>query len=222
MIDLYTAATPNGKKISIMLEETGLSYKVHHLDLSNLEQKQEWFLEINPNGRIPAIIDRDNDDFSVFESGAILIYLAEKTGKFLPADEKGRSIVIQWLMFQMSAIGPMQGQLNVFYRYAPEKIEYAIKRYTNETNRLYSVLDRRLKDNKFLAGEYSIADIATWPWINAYEWAGLDLESYQNLKRWFELLGERPAVLRGKDIPVSRQRNETEEERARRISKILA
>ncbi|MGH7859232.1 MAG: glutathione S-transferase family protein, partial [Candidatus Binatia bacterium] len=173
MIDLYTAATPNGWKASIMLEEIGLPYTVKHVHLEKLEQKEPEYLKINPNGRIPTIVDRDAGDFAVFESGAILIYLAEKTGKLLPKDVKGRSTVIQWVMFQMGGIGPMQGQANVFFRYAPEKIEYAIKRYHNETKRLYAVLDTRLKDHEYLAGEYSIADVATWPWVSIHSWAGV-------------------------------------------------
>ena len=183
MIHLYTAATPNGKKVSIVLEELGASYEVHALNLSELEHKEPWFLKINPNGKIPAIVDND-DGTVVFESGAILIYLADKFGSFLPpAGDRRRTTCIQWLMFQMSGVGPMQGQLNVFLKYAPEKISYAIKRYTEETKRLYSVLDERLSEVEYLAEEYSIADIATWPWINAYGWAEIDLggfsESYQ-------------------------------------------
>lgn len=222
MIDLYTAATPNGKKASIMLEEIALEYKVHKLNLTELEQKEKWFLKINPNGRIPAIVDRDNGDFAVFESGAIPLYLAEKTGKLIPSDEKGRSVTIQWLMFQMAGLGPMQGQANVFFRYAPEKIKFGIDRYQNETKRLYSVLDNRLAEVEYLAGDYSIADIATWPWINAHEWAGLSLEPFPNLARWFELVGKRPAVIKGIDIPLSDNIDETDDEKAKKISKILA
>ncbi len=219
MIDLYTAATPNGKKISIMLEEIKLPYEVHKLDLTGKEQKEEWFLKINPNGRIPAIVDREND-FRVFESGAILIYLAEKTGKLIPNDVKGRSVVIQWLMFQMAGIGPMQGQANVFYRYAPEKIDYAIKRYQNETRRLYGVLDGRLSEVEYLAGEYSIADIATFPWINAHEWAGLDIDEFKHLCRWFTHVGEREAVKKGMNIPPSSKKSK--EQRIRDVSGILS
>jgi GST-like protein len=175
MIDLYTAATPNGRKVSIMLEEVGVPYNVIHIKLHNLEQRNPGYVKLNPNGRIPTIVDHDEDDFVVFESGAILIYLAEKSGKLLPTDKKGRSLVIQWLMFQMAGIGPMQGQANVFYRYAPEKIEYAIKRYQRETKRLYRVLDTRLQDHEFLADEYSIADIATWPWVYIHNWSGVDI-----------------------------------------------
>ena len=221
MIDLYTAATPNGKKVSIMLEELGASYKIHALNLSGLEHKEPWFLEINPNGKIPAIVDND-DGTVVFESGAILIYLADKFGSFLPpAGDRRRTTCIQWLMFQMSGVGPMQGQLNVFLKYAPEKIPYAIKRYTEETKRLYSVLDERLSEVEYLAEEYSIADIATWPWINAYGWAELDLGIFPNLTRWHAQVGERPAVIKGSGIPPSPEKGETEEERIKRIRKLL-
>jgi len=220
MIDLYTSTTPNGRKVSIMLEEIELPYTLKHIHLTAMEQKEDQYLEINPNGRIPTIVDRDNGDFSVFESGAILIYLAEKTGKFLPTDAKGRSTVIQWLMFQMAGIGPMQGQANVFYRYAPEKIEYAISRYQRETRRLYEVLDTRLKDNEYLAGDfYSIADIATYPWITLHNWAGVEIDDLTNLKRWKDAISERPAVIRGMNVPQSRQRSAKDAEE--RGSKML-
>jgi len=201
MIDLYTAATPNGWKISIALEELGLPYTVHALRLDAGDQKTEDYRKINPNGRIPAIVDRDNDDFAIFESGAILIYLAEKTGKLMSMDDKGRSVVLQWLMFQMAGIGPMMGQLNVFYRYAPEKIPYAISRYQREVMRLFDVLDRRLADNEYLAGDYSIADIANWCWVRGYEWSGVSLDGLDDLQRWHDLIRERPAVMRGLKIP---------------------
>ncbi len=202
MIDLYTSTTPNGRKASIMLEETGLSYNVNHLKLGKMEQKEDWYMELNPNGRIPTIVDHDNDDFAVFESGAILNYLAEKTGQFIPSDLKGRSTVIQWLMFQKAGIGPMQGQANVFFRYTDEKIEYAINRYQKETRRLYEVLNKRLKDNEYLAGDsYSIADIATYPWIHVHDWAGINIDDLDSLKRWIETVGDRPAVKRGMDVP---------------------
>ncbi|GAC1620372.1 MAG: hypothetical protein NVS9B10_02040 [Nevskia sp.] len=175
MIDLYTSATPNGWKASILLEELGVPYTLHALSLSKQDQKQAAYLKINPNGRIPAIVDREEDDFAVFESGAIMIYLAEKYGRFLPADRRGRSRVIQWLMFQMGGIGPMQGQANVFFRYAPEKIPYAIERYQSETRRLYRVLDTQLADREFLAGDYSIADIANWAWVSIGFWAGVEI-----------------------------------------------
>jgi glutathione S-transferase len=202
MIDLYTAPTPNGWKASIMLEELALPYTVKALDLGNLEQKQATFLAINPNGRIPAIVDRENGDFAVFESGAILLYLAERSGRLLPADDQGRSVAIQWLMFQMAGVGPMQGQANVFTRYAPEKIPFAIERYQKEVRRLYEVLDLRLGEVEYLAGEYSIADIATWPWVRLAGWAGVETEGLENLQRWFDIVGRRPAVDKGKDVPV--------------------
>ncbi|MCJ7556113.1 MAG: glutathione S-transferase N-terminal domain-containing protein [Gammaproteobacteria bacterium] len=201
MIDLYTAATPNGIKASIMLEEIGLPYRVIALRLDQLQQKQPEFLRISPNGRIPAIVDRDEDDFAVFESGAILIYLAEKTGLLLPREFKARSRVLQWLMFQIAGVGPMQGQANVFFRYVPEKIPYAIERYQRETRRLYEVLDGQLAGEEFLAGDYSIADIATWPWVRRYYWAGVSMDGLDNLQRWMKTVGNRPAVERGKNIP---------------------
>ncbi len=202
MIDLYTAPTPNGWKVSILLEELDLPYEVRAINLGELEQKEDWFLKINPNGRIPAIVDRDADDFAVFESGACLIYLAEKTGEFLPTDPKSRSTVLQWLMFQMGGVGPMQGQANVFFRYAPEKIPFAIERYHRECRRLYEVLDRRLAEVPFLAGEYSIADMATWPWLRIHGWAGVEIDGLDHLQRWIEQVGERPAVQKGKDVPL--------------------
>ena len=201
MIDLYTAATPNGQKVSIMLEELGLPYTVHALSFDKKEQKTPEFLKINPNGRIPAIIDRANDDFVVFESGAILVYLAELSGQLLPKDPKGRSVVMQWLMFQMGGIGPMQGQANVFYRYFPEKLQGAIDRYQHETRRLYEVLNTRLESAPFLAGDYSIADIATYPWVSKHEWAGVSVDGLPALQRWMAALAARPAVQRGMQIP---------------------
>ena len=202
MIDLYTAATPNGWKVSIALEELALAYAVHPLSLSRQEQKAEWYLKINPNGRIPAIVDRGNDDFAVFESGAILIYLAEKTGRLMPKDPKGRSRVIQWLMFQMSGVGPMMGQANVFLRYAPEKMPYAIERYQREVRRLFEVLDRQLAAHEYIAGdEYSIADIAHWAWIHGHEWSGVDVDGLPHLSRWLDLIRARPAVQRGRALP---------------------
>lgn len=201
MIDLYTAPTPNGWKVSIMLEEIELPYEVHYVRLERMEQKSPEYLKINPNGRIPTIVDRDVDNFPIFESGAILIYLAEKTGRLLPSYVRRRSRVLQWLMFQVAAIGPMQGQANVFYRYAPETIDYAIQRYQNETKRLYRVLDTRLSDHEYLADEYSIADIATWPWVRLHDWAGVDIEDLPHLRRWLDAVGQRPAVQRGKKIP---------------------
>lgn len=222
MIELYSASTPNGRKISILLEELGIPYTVHSIDLGKLEQKQEWFLKINPNGRIPAIIDKDNGNFAVFESGAILIYLAEKTGKLLPKDPKKKSTVIQWLMFQMGGVGPMQGQAGVFLKYAPEKIPFAINRYQNETKRLYSVLDRRLSESKFLGGkDLSIADIATWPWVNMHDWVEISLDEFPNLKRWNDELEKRPAFIKGKDIPNKVDHKKDEEEIKKKGQSIL-
>ena len=201
MITLYTAATPNGQKISICLEEMGLPYTVQRINRGKGEQKEEWFLKINPNGRIPAIVDHEAGDFAVFESGAILVDLAEQTGKFLPADVKGRSTVIQWLMFQMGGVGPMQGQANVFFRYAAEKIPYAIDRYQRETRRLYELMDRRLADVPFLAGEYSIADMAHYPWVSACDWGGISVDGLANLQRWLRDCRARPGVERGMNVP---------------------
>jgi glutathione S-transferase/GST-like protein len=213
MIDLYTAATPNGHKISIALEELALPYTLHALDLGANEQKQPWFLKINPNGRIPAIVDRAAGDFAVFESGAILIYLAELSGRLMPADAQGRSLVLQWLMFQMGGIGPMMGQANVFHRYFPEKIPAAIDRYQGESKRLFRVLDGRLRDHEFLAGDYSIADIANWAWVRTHSWSGVDLDGLPHLQRWLAQVGARPAVQRGILLPPSRiDRNASDEQ----------
>jgi glutathione S-transferase/GST-like protein len=203
MIELFTAATPNGHKISIALEELQLPWTLRVLDLGRLEQKQPWFLAINPNGRIPAIIDHAADDFAVFESGAILIYLAEKTGRLLPADARARSRVLQWLMFQMGGIGPMMGQANVFYRYFPEKIQPAIDRYQGECTRLFGVLDGHLADHEYLAGDYSIADIANWAWVRTHRWSGVSVEPFPHLQRWLELIRARPAVQQGIRKPPS-------------------
>jgi len=185
-----------------MLEECGLPYTTRHISLSAREQKEPWFLELNPNGRIPVIVDHDADDFVVFESGAILVYLAEMTGRLLPTESKAHSCVLQWLMLQMGGLGPMQGQAHVFYRYAPEKIPWAIRRYQSETRRLYEVLNHRLEDHRYLAGDLSIADIATFPWVRRYGWAGVDIEDLPNLWRWHQELAGRPAFVRGLDIPV--------------------
>ncbi|WP_017939286.1 glutathione S-transferase family protein [Zestomonas thermotolerans] len=208
MIELFTAATPNGHKVSIALEELGLPYQVRVLSFDKREQKAPEFLRINPNGRIPAIVDHDNDDFPVFESGAILIYLAEKTGRLMPSDPKGRSRVIQWLMFQMGGIGPMQGQANVFYRYFPEKLQPAIDRYQHETRRLYEVLDGRLAETEYLAGDYSIADIATFPWVRAHDWAGVSVDGLEHLQRWLAAIESRPAVQRGLQVPPRHEPDE--------------
>jgi len=221
MIDLYTSPTPNGWKASIALEELELPYTVHPIALQNLEQKEDWYLKINPNGRIPTIVDRDNDDFAVFESGAILIYLAERTGKLMPRDVKGRSLVIQWLMFQMGGIGPMMGQANVFFRYAPEKIPFAIDRYQRECRRLFEVLDKQLGTHPYLAGDYSIADIATWSWVHTYPWSGVEIDGLDHLKRWLDGVAERPAVQRGRLIPQATERGNQAQNIVESARKIL-
>ncbi len=202
MIDLYTAATPNGHKVSIALEELGLPYTLKVLDLSKGEQKTPSFLAINPNGRIPAIVDHEAGGFAVFESGAILIYLAEKTGRLMPTDVQGRSRVLQWLMFQMGGVGPMMGQANVFFRYFPEKIQPAIDRYQGESKRLLTVLDGHLKDHEYLAGDYSIADIANWAWVRTHRWSGVEVEGLPHLQRWLAAIRARPAVQRGIERPA--------------------
>ena len=201
MIDLYTAPTPNGYKISIALEELGLPYAVRAINLGALEQRRPEFLRLNPNGRIPVIVDRSADDFVVFESGAILVYLAEKTGRLMPTEPKGRSRVLQWLMFQMGGIGPMMGQANVFFRYFPEKIQPAIDRYQGEVRRLFGVLDGRLAESEYLAGDYSIADIANWAWVRTHKWSGVTLDGLPHLARWVAQLAARPACQRGVDVP---------------------
>jgi glutathione S-transferase len=202
MIDLYTAPTPNGWKASVTLEELELPYQTHAINLSSGEQKQEWFLKLNPNGRIPVIVDRGAGDLAVFESGAIMIYLAEKTGRLLPRDLAGRSRAIQWLMFQMGGIGPMMGQANVFFRYFPEKIPAAISRYQNESRRLFEVLDRRLGESEWLAGDaYTIADIANWCWVRTYRWSGVSVDGLAHLRRWLDAIKARPACQRGVEVP---------------------
>ena len=201
MIDLYTAPTPNGWKASICLEELAMPYEVHIVNLLGGDQKQPEYLKLNPNGRIPTIVDRDEDDFAVFESGAILIYLAEKAGKLLPSDRRGRSRVVQWLMFQLGGIGPMMGQANVFYRYFPEKIQPAIDRYQHECRRLFEVLDTRLGESEWLADDYSIADIANWSWVRTYKWSGVPIEGLANLRRWMDQMTARPACQKGVAVP---------------------
>jgi GSH-dependent disulfide-bond oxidoreductase len=203
MIQLYTLGTPNGKKASIMLEETGLPYNVHPVDISQGDQLKPDYLAINPNNKIPAIIDEDGPDgkpFTLFESGAILLYLAEKSGKLWPTGMRQRYTVIQWLMFQMGGVGPMFGQANYFYR-LEEKVPYAIERFHKEARRLYNVLDQELGSKEYLAGEYSIADIATYPWVGRHEGHRVRLEEYPNVKRWFDAVSKRPAVQRGMEIP---------------------
>lgn len=205
MIDLYTWGTPNGRKVSIMLEECALAYRVLPIDITRGEQSSPEFLAVNPNAKIPAIVDSEGPGgrpITLFESGAILFYLAEKTGKFLPADERGKYETMQWLMFQMGGIGPMFGQTHHFLRFASEPVPYAIKRYTSETARLYGVLDRRLGAASYLAGEYSIADIAAFPWVARHGWQKIDLARYPNVQRWYSAIDARPAVQRGMAVPV--------------------
>jgi len=214
MIDLYTSPTPNGYKVSILLEELKLPYNAISVDLDKKEQKKPEFLKLNPNGRIPVIVDHDNENFTIFESGAILIYLAEKTGEFISSEPRGRSLALQWLMFQMGGLGPMQGQAHVFFRYAPEKIEYAIKRYQKETMRLYSVLDKQLNGKKYLAGDLSIADIAAWPWVRSHLWAGLDIKRFSNLNKWLKMLADRDAFQKGIEVPFRVNKTNMSEEQA--------
>jgi glutathione S-transferase len=202
LIDLYTAPTPNGWKASITLEELELPYEVHAIDLGEGDQKKPGFLKLNPNGRIPAIVDRDADDFPIFESGAIMIYLAEKAGRLLPTDAQGRSRVIQWLMFQMGGVGPMMGQANAFFRTFPEKIQPAIDRYQNESRRLFEVLDGQLARSEWLAGDYSLADIANFAWVRIHGWSGVSVEGLDHLQRWMAAIAARPAVERGVKIPM--------------------
>jgi len=205
MIDLYTWTTPNGRKVSVMLEECGLAYKVHEINIGKDEQFTPEFMAINPNSKIPAIVDSEGPDgapISMMESGAILIYLAGKTGKFLPESARGKFDALQWLMFQMGGVGPMFGQAHHFIRSAKEQVPYGIERYSRETRRLYGVLDKRLSTEDYLAaGEYTIADIATYPWIARHEWHQVDLNDFPNVKRWFDAISARPAVQRGMDVP---------------------
>ena len=212
MIELYTASTPNGHKASCTLEELGIPYEVHAVELSALEQKEPAFLRLNPNGRIPVIVDREEDDLPVFESGAIMIYLAEKAGRLLPTDRRARARVISWLMFQMGGIGPMMGQANVFFRYFPEKIQPAIDRYQNESRRLFEVLDARLAESEWLADDYSIADIANWCWTRTHSWSGVSLDGLDHVQRWMGALQQRPALLRGIEVPVPRDNIVDDEE----------
>ena len=201
MIELYTAPTPNGHKVSVALEELGLPYTVKIVNIMGGDQKKPEYLKLNPNGRIPAIVDTEAGNFAVFESGAILIYLAEKTGRLMPSDAQGRSRVLQWLMFQMGGVGPMMGQANVFFRYFPEKIQPVIDRYQNESRRLFEVLDTRLAESEWLADDYSIADIATWPWVRKHRWSGVNTEGLVHLKRWSDAMMARPACAKGIEVP---------------------
>ena len=206
MIDLYTWGTPNGRKVSIMLEECGLAYRVHPIDIGKGAQFTPEFLAVNPNNRIPAIVDPQGPDgkpLTLFESGAILVYFSAKTGKFLPQTDRGRYIALQWLMFQMGGVGPMFGQTHHFIRAAKEQVPYGIKRYSDETRRLYGVLEKRLGEAAFLADEYTIADIATYPWVARHEWHKVDLAGFPAVKRWFDTISRRPAVVRGMAVPAA-------------------
>lgn len=204
-LHLFTWTTPNGRKVSIALEEMGLDYTVHPIPLREQMQKQDWFLALNPNGRIPVLTD---DGFAIFESGAILVHLAEKTGMFFGKHKEDRSGVLQWLMWQMGGLGPMQGQANVFTRYWPEDIPSVRERYQNETARLYGVMDRQLAEHEYIAGDYSIADMACYPWVAQHEWSQVSLEPFANLCRWYAQVGERPAVRCGMDIPIKQEQPE--------------
>ena len=209
MIDLYTWPTPNGHKVHILLEETGLAYRVHAVDIGAGEQFAPEFLRISPNNKIPAMVDSDGPKgrpYALFESGAMLLYLAAKTGRFLPEDIEQRYDALQWLMFQMGGIGPMLGQAHHFRGYAPETIPYAVERYTKEANRLYGVLDRRLAQVEYLAGDYGIADMAVWPWLRTHERQGVNLDEYPQVRRWFDAIGARPAVQRGVAVLAERRR----------------
>jgi len=205
MIDLYTWGTPNGRKVSVALEELGLQYQVFPINITKDEQFAPDFLKISPNNKIPAMVDHEppwgGAAYSLFESGAILIYLADKCGKLIPPSAQGRYDCLQWLMFQMGGLGPMLGQAHHFRRFAPEQLPYAIKRYTDEAARLYRVMDKRLGEAEYLAGDYSIADIASYPWITRHEWQGQDLANFANLRRWYQAIAARPAVKRGFEVP---------------------
>lgn len=206
-LQLYSLPTPNGVKVSIMLEECGLPYEVHRVSFDTNDQFTPEFLSLNPNNKIPAILDPNGpggQPLALWESGAILVYLAEKTGKFLPADPARRYETLQWLMFQMGGIGPMMGQANVFFRYFPEKIQPAIDRYQGESKRLFTVLDSHLKDHEYLAGDYSIADIANWAWVRTHRWSGVEVDDLPHLQRWLDAIRQRPAVQRGIEAPPSK------------------
>ncbi|NJL97454.1 MAG: glutathione S-transferase family protein [Synechococcaceae cyanobacterium SM2_3_2] len=220
MIDLYAWPTPNAYKISILLEEVGIPYQVSPVNIGQGDQFKPDFLKISPNNKMPAIVDPDGPGgaaFSLFESGAILIYLADKSGQLLPTELGSRYRVIEWLMFQMGGVGPMLGQAHHFRHYAPEQVPYAINRYTNEATRLYGVLDRRLSEVEYLAGEYSIADIATFPWLRGYANQGQDLNDYPQVKRWFEAIDQRPAVQRGLELMAEFRRTGPMDDKAKQI-----
>ena len=219
MIDFYTAPTPNGHKVSCTLEAMELEYKTHVVNLMENEQKKPEFLAISPNGRIPAIVDRDADNLPIFESGAIMIYLAEKTGKLMPTDLNERAKVLEWLMFQMGGIGPMMGQANVFFRYFPEKIQPAIDRYQNEGRRLFEVLNTHLAKQDWLAKDYSIADIANWCWVRTYKWSGISIEGLNNLERWMKAMYDQPGMSAGLEVPIKMESLLDDDKKAKEFAK---
>ncbi len=219
MIDFYTAPTPNGHKVSCTLEAMELEYETHVVNLMENEQKKPEFLAISPNGRIPAIVDRDADNLPIFESGAIMIYLAEKTGKLMPTDPNERAKVLEWLMFQMSGIGPMMGQANVFFRYFPEKIQPAIDRYQNEGRRLFEVLNTHLAKQDWLAKDYSIADIANWCWVRTYKWSGISIEGLNHLERWMKSMYDQPGMSAGLEVPIKMESLLDDDKKAKEFAK---
>tara|TARA_B100000927_G_scaffold79908_1_gene63910 strand:+ start:971 stop:1654 length:684 start_codon:yes stop_codon:yes gene_type:complete len=219
MIDFYTAPTPNGHKVSCTLEAMELEYETHVINLMENEQKKPEFLAISPNGRIPAIVDRDADNLSIFESGAIMIYLAEKTGKLMPKNLNEKAKVLEWMMFQMGGVGPMMGQANVFFRYFPEKIQPAIDRYQNEGRRLFEVLDTHLAKQDWLAKDYSIADIANWCWVRTYKWSGISIEGLNNLERWMKAMYDQPGMSKGLEVPIKMERLLDDDKKAKEFAK---
>ena len=219
MIDFYTAPTPNGHKVSCTLEAMELEYETHVINLMENEQKKPEFLAISPNGRIPAIVDRDADNLSIFESGAIMIYLAEKTGKLMPKNPHEKAKVLEWVMFQMGGVGPMMGQANVFFRYFPEKIQPAIDRYQNEGRRLFEVLDTHLAKQDWLAKDYSIADIANWCWVRTYKWSGISIEGLNNLERWMKAMYDQPGMSKGLEVPIKMERLLDDDKKAKEFAK---
>ena len=219
MIDFYTAPTPNGHKVSCTLEAMELDYETHVVNLMENEQKKPEFLAISPNGRIPAIVDRDADNLPIFESGAIMIYLAEKTGKLMPTDLNEKAKVLEWLMFQMGGIGPMMGQANVFFRYFPEKIQPAIDRYQNEGRRLFEVLNTHLAEQDWLAKDYSIADIANWCWVRTYKWSGISIEGLSHLERWMKAMYDQPGMSAGLEVPIKMESLLDDDKKAKEFAK---
>ena len=219
MIDFYTAPTPNGHKVSCTLEAMKLKYETHVVNLMENEQKKPEFLAISPNGRIPAIVDRDADNLPIFESGAIMIYLAEKTGKLMPTDLNGKAKVLEWVMFQMGGIGPMMGQANVFFRYFPEKIQPAIDRYQNEGRRLFEVLDDHLATQEWLAKDYSIADIANWCWVRTHKWSGISIEGLDHLQRWMKAMYDQPGMSAGLSVPMKVESLLDDDKKAKEFAK---